>query len=107
MSDSTLVAFAADLVGTIFKTVKKAVKLRMRDRFAGFIALQVALSHVGHMIGAIDQYPVPGLVFRWATESDLPVPFLAAPEFSIDVDDHPTIVEPEVVYDLSNGKPGL
>ena len=79
----------------------------MRNRFAGFIGLQVALSHVSHMISAIDQYPVPGLVFRWATESDLPVPFLAALEFSVDIDDYPTIVELEVLYDLSNGKPGL
>ena len=79
----------------------------MRDRCAGFVRLQVALSHISYVIGVIDQYPVPGLVFRWATESDLPVPFLAALEFSVDIDDYPTIVELEVLYDLSNGKPGL
>lgn len=78
----------------------------MCNRFAGCVSLQVAFSHVSHLIGAINQYPVPGFVFRRATESDLPVPFFAALEFGIDIDDYTTIVEFEMVHDLSNRKMG-
>lgn len=79
----------------------------MPDRLAGFVGLQVALGHVGHVLGTIDEYPIPGFILWRAADSDLLVPRLAAIVFSIDIDDYTAIVELEVVYDLSDSKTGL
>jgi hypothetical protein len=97
-----LVVSATPLIGAFVKAVKKVVKLRMANRFAGCVGFEVALSHVSHMISAIDQYTVPWLVFRWSTESDLSVPVFTTLEFGIDIDYYTAIVEFQMVYDLSD-----
>ena len=50
-------------------------------RLGGGVILEVSLSDVGLLLGAIDQNPIPGLVFGRAGAGHLLVPFFAAAEY--------------------------
>lgn len=73
----------------------------MTDRLGGAARLEIALGDVSFMIGIVNQYMVPGLLFRGTTQRDLVIPCVAALKLEIDVENHAAIIEKTMTYDLA------
>ena len=80
---------------------------RVVDGFVAAVRFEMALGNVSELVAVMHQHVVPGLVFRWTAQCNLPVPFLAALETGIDIDNDAAVVEFPVMDELSNEKQRL
>ncbi len=66
------------------------------------IRLEMAFGHVGRMIGAVDQYVVPGPILRRSRARHLRVPLLGSLKDRIDIHDDAAVAKTTMTDDLSN-----
>ena len=94
-------------INAVAQFVEELPQGRVFDGPAGRIRFQVALGHIGGVLGAVDQNVVPGLILGRPGSGHDPVPVLAALEAGIGIEDHPAVIEKLVPDDLADLESGL
>ena len=74
----------------------------MLNRETTRIWFEVSFGHIGLMLGSVRQYVIPRTVFGWSRTGYGFVPFLGSLKVRIDIDDYTSVVEPLVLYHVTN-----
>ena len=88
-------------ISAVPELTKKGLQQGVFNRQAEFVWFQVTLRHVGHMLGAIYEDVVPGLVFGRTAFRDLFVPGFGTLKSRINIDDNASVVKKYVVNQLA------
>ena len=72
------------------------------DGLATFVGLEMTLGDVRRVLSPIDKYVIPGQVFWWERSSHQLVPLVGALEGRVSIEDHATVAELLVMYDLAH-----
>ena len=68
------------------------------------VRFQILFGNIGHMVRIIDEYMIPGPVFRRLRARHFPVPFFRSLKVCVYVHDNATVFEAPVVDQLAGEK---
>jgi len=94
---------AADVLA-IVQLGEKIPQLRMIDRPARVIRLEIAFGNIGFDGVVVHQHVIPRFVLGRPGSRDLLIPRIGALKFGVHVNDDAAIVEAFMVNNLSNGE---
>ena len=80
------------------------VDQRMPNGLAAVLVFQVTFGHIGRVIGAVDQYMIPGLVLGRLRQGEGVVPFVVPLKGRVHIKDDAPVVEAAVVDQLSDAE---